>query len=204
MVECLWMGGEGDLFRETLPKAVLESAEIETDRKDENEDEDDRRGRSESEDDDKTTTRRARARKSKLKQPRHPFNTAGSDTRRCCFRTLRSPLTESYRVALEIITTPPVMTATSRIAVWICTGMRSTKALARNAPGTEIAPIRTAKASTCAVTTPERPNTEILMMRGHTEITASVAITAAPSRPTAISSDSRITPEPEVPPTTTP
>ena len=22
-VECLWMGGEGDLFRETLPKAVL-------------------------------------------------------------------------------------------------------------------------------------------------------------------------------------
>ena len=24
-VECLWMGGEGDLFRETLPKAVLEA-----------------------------------------------------------------------------------------------------------------------------------------------------------------------------------
>ena len=23
-VVCLWMGGEGDLFRETLPKAVLE------------------------------------------------------------------------------------------------------------------------------------------------------------------------------------
>ena len=36
------------------------------------------------------------------------------------------------------------------------------------------------------------------------EITASVAITAAPSRPAAINSDSRITPEPEVPPTTTP
>jgi uncharacterized protein YodC (DUF2158 family) len=28
-VECLWMGGEGDLFRETLPKVVLEPAEIE-------------------------------------------------------------------------------------------------------------------------------------------------------------------------------
>ena len=37
-----------------------------------------------------------------------------------------------------------------------------------------------------------------------TEITASVAITPAPSSPAAISSDNRITPEPEVPPTTTP
>ena len=26
-VTCLWMGGEGDLFRETLPLAVLELAE---------------------------------------------------------------------------------------------------------------------------------------------------------------------------------
>ncbi len=26
--ECLWMGGEGDLFRETLPLAVLERAEF--------------------------------------------------------------------------------------------------------------------------------------------------------------------------------
>ena len=26
-VSCLWMGGEGDLFRETLPLAVLERAE---------------------------------------------------------------------------------------------------------------------------------------------------------------------------------
>jgi uncharacterized protein YodC (DUF2158 family) len=30
-VSCLWMGGEGDLFRETLPLAVLELAEIEGD-----------------------------------------------------------------------------------------------------------------------------------------------------------------------------
>ena len=27
-IVCLWMGGEGDLFRETLPLAVLEMAEI--------------------------------------------------------------------------------------------------------------------------------------------------------------------------------
>jgi uncharacterized protein YodC (DUF2158 family) len=27
-IACLWMGGEGDLFRETLPLAVLELAEI--------------------------------------------------------------------------------------------------------------------------------------------------------------------------------
>lgn len=26
---CVWMGGEGDLFREVLPMAVLELAEIE-------------------------------------------------------------------------------------------------------------------------------------------------------------------------------
>ena len=82
--------------------------------------------------------------------------------------------------------------------------MRSTKALARNAPGSATTPISNAKASTCAVTTPASPNTEILMMLVASEITASVAITAAPSRPAAISSDSRITPEPEVPPTTTP
>ena len=39
-VECLWMGGEGDLFRETLPKAVLEPAEI-NDAEDDDQDEDD-------------------------------------------------------------------------------------------------------------------------------------------------------------------
>jgi uncharacterized protein YodC (DUF2158 family) len=51
MVECLWMGGEGDLFRETLPKAVLEPAEIET-AEDEDEDEDDQdEDEDESEDD---------------------------------------------------------------------------------------------------------------------------------------------------------
>jgi len=38
-VACVWMGVEGDLFRETLPLAVLEQAE--TDDEDEDEDEED-------------------------------------------------------------------------------------------------------------------------------------------------------------------
>jgi uncharacterized protein YodC (DUF2158 family) len=41
VVTCLWMGGEGDLFRETLPLAVLELAEIEEEEDDEEEEEDD-------------------------------------------------------------------------------------------------------------------------------------------------------------------
>ncbi len=49
-VECLWMGGEGDLFRETLPKAVLESAEID-DAEDEEQDEDESEDEDESQDD---------------------------------------------------------------------------------------------------------------------------------------------------------
>ena len=49
-VACLWMGGEGDLFRETLPLAVLELAEIENsddeeDGEDQDEDEEERRRR---------------------------------------------------------------------------------------------------------------------------------------------------------------
>ena len=42
-VACVWMGVEGDLFRETLPPAVLELAEADTDdddEEDEDEDED--------------------------------------------------------------------------------------------------------------------------------------------------------------------
>jgi uncharacterized protein YodC (DUF2158 family) len=38
-VSCLWMGGEGDLFRETLPLAVLELAEIEGDDEEDDEEE---------------------------------------------------------------------------------------------------------------------------------------------------------------------
>jgi uncharacterized protein YodC (DUF2158 family) len=40
--ECVWMGGDGDLFRETLPLAVLEPAEIDDpEEEDEEEDDDD-------------------------------------------------------------------------------------------------------------------------------------------------------------------
>jgi uncharacterized protein YodC (DUF2158 family) len=39
-VACLWMGGEGDLFRETLPLAVLELAVSEDSEDEEDEDED--------------------------------------------------------------------------------------------------------------------------------------------------------------------
>ncbi|MCP9629739.1 YodC family protein [Rhodopseudomonas palustris] len=37
---CVWMGEEGDLFRETLPLAVLEAIEVEDEDDDEDEDED--------------------------------------------------------------------------------------------------------------------------------------------------------------------
>ncbi|OAF01740.1 hypothetical protein AYJ54_04140 [Bradyrhizobium centrolobii] len=49
-VLCLWMGMEGDLFRETLPLAVLERAE-EEDHED-NDDEDDDEDEEEDEEDD--------------------------------------------------------------------------------------------------------------------------------------------------------
>ena len=38
---CLWMGSDGDLFRETLPLAALDSLEVEDHDEDEDEDEDD-------------------------------------------------------------------------------------------------------------------------------------------------------------------
>jgi uncharacterized protein YodC (DUF2158 family) len=38
-VACVWMGNEGDLFRETLPLAVLELAEHDTSEDDEEEEE---------------------------------------------------------------------------------------------------------------------------------------------------------------------
>ncbi len=51
-VVCLWMGAEGDLFRETLPLAVLELAEIEEPGDDEDEDEDEQDDEDEDEDND--------------------------------------------------------------------------------------------------------------------------------------------------------
>jgi uncharacterized protein YodC (DUF2158 family) len=39
-VACMWMGGDGDLFRETLPLAVLERAGVEDEDDDEEESDD--------------------------------------------------------------------------------------------------------------------------------------------------------------------
>ena len=49
-VACLWMGGEGDLFRETLPLAVLELAEIENPNDEEDDEEEDQDDEDEDED----------------------------------------------------------------------------------------------------------------------------------------------------------
>ena len=51
---CVWMGNEGDLFRETLPLAVLELAEAEPsdDEEDEHEDEEDEEDEEEAEEED--------------------------------------------------------------------------------------------------------------------------------------------------------
>ncbi|MET0446331.1 MAG: DUF2158 domain-containing protein [Pseudorhodoplanes sp.] len=38
-IECVWLGEEGDLFRETLPRAVLEVALLATDDDEDEEDE---------------------------------------------------------------------------------------------------------------------------------------------------------------------
>jgi uncharacterized protein YodC (DUF2158 family) len=40
-IVCLWMGSEGDLFRETLPLATLEQLEIDDDEDDEEEEDED-------------------------------------------------------------------------------------------------------------------------------------------------------------------
>jgi uncharacterized protein YodC (DUF2158 family) len=49
-VECVWMGTEGDLHRETLPLAVLELAEADTSDEEDDEEEDD--GEEDEEEDD--------------------------------------------------------------------------------------------------------------------------------------------------------
>jgi hypothetical protein len=64
--------------------------------------------------------------------------------------------------------------------------------------------MRTATAITLAVTTPANPKVANLAMPIPMEITASVATTAAPSRPDAIRSDSRMMPAPTVPPASGP
>jgi uncharacterized protein YodC (DUF2158 family) len=60
-VACLWMGGEGDLFRETLPLAALESAEID------NSDEEDGEENEEDEDEDEDNDEDEKASRKKHK-----------------------------------------------------------------------------------------------------------------------------------------
>jgi uncharacterized protein YodC (DUF2158 family) len=55
-VSCLWMGGDGELFRETLPLAVLERADVEDAEDEDEEDEDE-----EDEDDDEEEPRKKTA-----------------------------------------------------------------------------------------------------------------------------------------------
>ena len=50
-VLCLWMGMEGQLYRETLPLAVLEHPDEEEDDEDEDEDDDEEEDEEEDEDD---------------------------------------------------------------------------------------------------------------------------------------------------------
>ena len=57
-VACLWMGGEGDLFRETLPLAVLELAEIENPDDEEDDEEEDQDDENEDEDHDEKASRK--------------------------------------------------------------------------------------------------------------------------------------------------
>jgi uncharacterized protein YodC (DUF2158 family) len=62
-VACLWMGGEGDLFRETLPLAALESAEIESsdDEEDDEEDQDDEDEDEDNDGDEKASRKKRKA-----------------------------------------------------------------------------------------------------------------------------------------------
>jgi uncharacterized protein YodC (DUF2158 family) len=63
-VACLWMGGDGDLFRETLPLAVLELAVSEdSDDEDEDEDEDSEDGDDDEEDEDEDENDKPRKKK---------------------------------------------------------------------------------------------------------------------------------------------
>ena len=60
-VACLWMGGEGDLFRETLPLAVLELAEASDDDEDDSEeDEEEEEDSDEDEDHDEDEPRKSK------------------------------------------------------------------------------------------------------------------------------------------------
>jgi len=56
---CVWMGNEGDLFRETLPLAVLELAEPDLDDDEDDEDEDEEEEYDEEDEDDEKSGKKA-------------------------------------------------------------------------------------------------------------------------------------------------
>jgi uncharacterized protein YodC (DUF2158 family) len=65
-VQCLWLGEEGDLFRETLPASVLElvpAPEAEDDEKDEDENDDEADADDEDDEDEEDEDKKASARK---------------------------------------------------------------------------------------------------------------------------------------------
>ena len=59
-VACLWMGGEGDLFRETLPLIALESAEIDNSDEEEDDEENEEEDEDEDTDEDEKASRKKR------------------------------------------------------------------------------------------------------------------------------------------------
>ena len=59
-VACLWMGNEGDLFRETLPLAVLEIAEALSQDEDESEEDEEEEDSDEDEDHDEDEPRKSK------------------------------------------------------------------------------------------------------------------------------------------------
>ncbi len=56
-VVCLWMGEEGDLFRETLPLAVLEAVDLDASDEEHDEDEEHEHDEEEDEDEDEDTAK---------------------------------------------------------------------------------------------------------------------------------------------------
>ena len=59
-VVCLWMGGEGDLFRETLPLITLESADFDEPDDEEESEEENEEDEDEDEDHDEKASRKKR------------------------------------------------------------------------------------------------------------------------------------------------
>jgi uncharacterized protein YodC (DUF2158 family) len=59
-VACLWMGNEGDLFRETLPLAVLEIAEALSEDEDESEEDEEEEDSDEDEDHDEDEPKKSK------------------------------------------------------------------------------------------------------------------------------------------------